>query len=122
MSLQTTSPLPSCVFWNMRFMSVHVQEAWRAKLENTNHLVDSHHVVRLSEIHVDDVVTAEMLFFKHVFGAQKFVRHGLAFLLQEAWANARDISDDGSDSRSGNGINADEEGASILDNALSFGC
>ena len=63
-------PLPSCVFWNMRYLSYSVETAWDAKLRNVNALSSRHAVVGLSETHVDDELAASTLFFDHIRDAR----------------------------------------------------
>ena len=85
---------PSCVFWNMRFLSVTNSGSWYAKVENVNALVKSFSVVCLSETHVQDQGSADMLFFQHVKGARKFFGIGLAILVRDDLAVARNITAD----------------------------
>ena len=55
MSSRIAAPFPGCVFWNMRFLSVYVPEAWEAKIRNIKRMLKSNEVVALSETHVNDV-------------------------------------------------------------------
>ena len=43
-------PLPSCAFWNMRYLSYSVETAWDAKLRNVNAVSSRHAVVGLSSM------------------------------------------------------------------------
>ena len=56
------SPLPSCAFWNMRYLSYSVETPWDAKLRNVNALSSRHAVVGLSETHVHDKLAASIFF------------------------------------------------------------
>ena len=85
-------PLPSCAFWNMRYLSYSVETAWDAKLRNVNALSSRHAVVGLSETHVDDELAASTRFFDHIRDARKFFGKGLAFVVQEAYATAHSIN------------------------------
>ncbi len=85
--------LPSCVFWNMRFLSVHRHETWDAKIKNLNSMIQSRNIVALSETHVGDKITAEKLFFTHVKASRKFYGSGMAFVVAEEFAKLHNIVD-----------------------------
>ena len=84
-------PVTSGVCGFCQFMS---QSRGLPKIDNIKHMLKTCEVVALSETHIDDALTAEMLFFKHIPRTVRFLRAGMAFVLQEDWATERNITEE----------------------------
>ena len=57
-------------------------------------MVGAHQVVALSELHQNDALVADTLFFRHIPGTAKFFGDGMAFVVRQAWATQQGISQD----------------------------
>ena len=83
--------LPSQVFENMRFLSVHVYNSWSGTIRNLNHMLLLHNVIAASETKVENALRAEAVFFCHVEGCQACIGQGMAFVVKAKWAEEHGI-------------------------------
>ena len=79
--------LPSIAAYNIRFLSLspNQKDQWSRKLSSVKYLASQFTMTALLETHVAGV-KAEMFFCRHVEGTKRFYEHGIAVLVQEAWA------------------------------------
>ena len=79
--------LPSCAFYNIHFLGLSQEDAYKSKLLNVKHLTRLYNIVAISELHVS-ALDAEHLFFRFVPNTIRFYEGGMAYVVQKAWALA----------------------------------
>ena len=76
--------------YNIHFLSLSDSSEQRAqhqrKLANVQHLVQKHTMTAILETHVTGA-KAELFFCRYVESTHRFFIHGMAVLVQEAWAD-----------------------------------
>ena len=85
-------PLRKCYFptlavYNLNFMGLSSKQRRNARLSMVRHLMESHQIVGLEELHADTKRDANMFFFEHIH-ATKFYDStvNMAILVNTEWA------------------------------------
>ena len=83
------SPVPSIAAYNIRFLTLSDSSEQRAqhqrKLASVQHLAKQYVMTAVLETHVTGA-EAELFFCRNVEGTRRFFVHGMAVIVQEAWA------------------------------------